>query len=146
MSQYIVLKPETVSAIDQLKDFTYFIVHTEEEFKVFDWRYFFQEYRDFDHIIDLCCIAPGEELRYNSQNWLRIFESDHEGHTAECLKILHQEVKSFILHHHENTGRDIVVYKYFIRPDFVPYGPKEKEIALLQEMPIIYRHGIAPVQ
>lgn len=147
MTEYIVLKEENITSIEDLEEYEYFIVHAISEFRIYNKTKFKENFNNFDEIINLInlyCIAAKEELRYNNGNWVKVkILQPHEQETTGVFEVCHQEKKEFII---KETGVDkypVMVYKYFLKPGMDTWGSADKEIAYLKDIPIIYRHGIA---
>jgi hypothetical protein len=147
MTEYIVLKKESIASVKDLEKYEYFIVHAISEFRIYNKTEFKENYTNINEIINLInlyCIAVNEELRYNNGNWVKVkILEPHEKETTGALEVCHLEQKEFII---KETGVDkypVIVYKYFLKPGMDTSGSADKEIDYLKDIPIIYRHGIA---
>lgn len=146
MTEHIVLKDESIASTKDLEKYEYFIVHAISEFRIYNKTKFMESFTNFDEIINLInlyCIAANEELRYNNGNWVKVkILQPHEQETPGAFEVCHVEKKEFII---KETGVDkypVIVYKYFLKPGMDTFGSADKEIDYLEDIPIIYRHGI----
>ncbi|MDQ1354762.1 MAG: hypothetical protein QG657_5071, partial [Acidobacteriota bacterium] len=115
--KYLVLKQENIRAVDELKDYDFFIVHHVSELSIYRREEFLDKYRNFDHIFNLYCIKPDEELRFNNGGWVKIFESNEEGPGAEksmeAFNIEARDTKEYLpVQIKGNQQTPLVVYKY----------------------------------
>ena len=73
-----------------------------------------------------------EELRYNNRNWVRIFKTRQENGYENTFEIQVEEKKDFsLIKEGKAISSNIVVYKYFLKPDAVTSKSADKEIAYL---------------
>jgi hypothetical protein len=141
-AEYIVLKQVNIDSINDLQDFEYFIVHAISEFRIYKRKEFLKKYTNFDKIINLYCIKPNEELRYNNRNWVKINET-HEAGQENVFKVLDKEEKDFIaIKDNSSDIFPIMVYKYFLEHKSKTLESGGEGIFYLNEIPIIYRHII----
>ena len=144
MSGYIVLKQENITSIKDLESYDYFIVHAISEFRIYSRKDFLEKYATFDEIFNLYCIKTEEELRYNNQNWVKIFEKTQKNEYENAFEILQREKKDFIpIKEDTSISVPIVVYKYFVKPETIVHKNGYKEVIYIKDIPFIYRHAIA---
>jgi hypothetical protein len=144
MAEYIVLKQENNVSMKDLEGYEYFIVHAISKFRIYTREEFLAQYTNFDEIINLYCFNKDEELRCNNRNWVRIFKTRQGNGYENAFEIQVEEKKDFKpIKEGKAISNNIVVYKYFLKPEAVTSKSADKEIVYLKDIPIIYRHGIA---
>jgi hypothetical protein len=142
MNRYIAFKQEHITSPNDLNKYSYFIVQAIEEFKVYNRKTFMEKFKDFQQIINLYCIHQDEELRFNRQNWLRIYETGQQD-LESIFKYQVKEEKQFTVAE-KCGGRDspITVYKYYLKPGTNTDTGSSDKILIVPDIPIIYRHSI----
>lgn len=148
---FIILKQEKITSFDQITPFQYFIVHAVSQTRIYNRQQFLTQYSNFDDIIDLYCINPHEELRYNNHNWVRLYETDQvslpESSPDEYLaiKTVNRVTKEFNpISEEKGISFPLIVYKYFYFEEPLSIVSKEenREIIDTNHIRVLYRHSI----